>query len=250
MHQAKTAVILAAGMGTRLREVLESDPKGLLEISGKRLIVESLKRLIKGGIREIILVTGYKGDNYKSALASEFPQIRFIPNLDYDSTGSMHSLFQVRNAVTSDFLLLESDLLYEDRAIPALLNSDRENEILISGKTESGDEVWVYGENDRVQRINKEKSDHLTCQGELVGISKLSLAFMEQLAEYYQENAASLRNAHYEECISDLAASYPVHYLKIEDLIWTEIDNPHHLERALQKIYPKLYNDSPANRRS
>jgi 2-aminoethylphosphonate-pyruvate transaminase len=246
MQTLKTAVILAAGMGTRLRDIFKNKPKGLLEIGGKQLIMESLRRITVGGITDIIMVTGYSSDHYKQALSKEYPGIRYVPNREYDSTGSMHSLFQVRNLVTSDFLLLESDLLYEDRCISALMDSKNKTEILISGKTGSGDEVYVYGENNRVSRINKAKSETLTCQGELVGISKLDRSFFEQLCQYYETNLPKLKNAHYEECISDLSVTQKVHYLRILDLVWTEIDNPDHYKRALKEIYPRIYGEEPA----
>lgn len=241
MQTLKTAVILAAGMGTRLRSIFNGKPKGLLEIGGKTLIKESLRRITLGGITDIIIVTGYSADHYQRELAEEYPQIRYIPNREYDTTGSMHSLFQVRKLITSDFLLLESDLLYEDRCISALIQSKHKTEILISGKTGSGDEVYVFGENNKVSFINKAKSETLTCQGELVGISKLHLMFFAQLCEYYESNLVKLQNAHYEECISDLSLTHLVHYLKIPDIIWTEIDNPDHYRRALKEIFPRIY---------
>ncbi len=245
MQDIKSAVILAAGMGTRLRKVIEDVPKGLLEVGGKKLIFESLKRLTANGIEDIIIVTGYASDKYELALKKEYPNVRFILNKDFDSTGSMHSLFQIRNQFSTGFLLLESDLLYEDRSIPALINSEYNNAILISGQTGSGDEVYVCGENELVQHINKEVTEQFSCQGELVGISKISLTFFEQLCGYYEQNLKSLRLAHYEECISDLSSTNPVYYLKVPDLVWTEIDNPDHFQRALDEIFPRIYGYKP-----
>ena len=245
MNQVKTAIILAAGMGLRLREVLENSPKGLLEIGDKILILESLRRLTDAGISEIIIVTGYASGKYHAALSDSYPGIRFIANEEFESTGSMHSLFQARNLISTDFLLLESDLLYEDRSVPALLECHYDTAILISGKTGSGDEVYVCGEEGLVKRINKELTDQFPCQGELVGISKISLPFYKKLCAYYENNLEYQRLAHYEECISDLSSTNDVHYIKIPDLVWTEIDNPEHFNRALNQIYPKIYGPLP-----
>ena len=243
MQKIESAIILAAGMGTRLRDVIDDRPKGLLKVGSRELIKESLDRLIRGGIRDIIIVTGYRSELYKTALSSEYPQVRFLRNDEFEISGSMHSLFQAKNSVKSGFLLLESDLLYEDRCITELVQSDKETEILISGETGSGDEVYVYGNADskRVERINKNPVDYLSCQGELVGISKLSAAFFKILCHYYEENISSLKNSHYEECISDLSASHEVNFLKIPDIIWTEIDDSSHYRRAKELIYPRIY---------
>ncbi len=245
MNQVNTAVILAAGMGTRLREVLENKPKGLLEIGEKTLILESLHRLTNEGISDIIIVTGYAGEKYRAALTSIHPGIRFVANKEFETTGSMHSLYLVRNLISKDFLLLESDLLYEDRSVPALLTCRYDTAILISGKTGSGDEVYVCGNEGLVKRINKELTDQFPCQGELVGISKISTAFYKKLCGFYEENLEQQRLAHYEECISHLSSANEVHYLKIPDLVWTEIDNPDHFNRALNEIYPKIYGRVP-----
>jgi choline kinase len=246
MQKIETAIILAAGMGVRLKGVIDDRPKGLLEIGNREIIKESLDRIAKGGIKDVIIVTGYAGDKYHAALADEYPHIRYLENSEYAKSGSMHSLFQAREEITGDFLMLESDLLYEDRCIPSLVKSSGANEILISGKTGSGDEVYVYGDAERktIQKITKNRVDSLTSQGELTGISKLSLPFFKLLCDYYEENLDSLKNAHYEECISDLALSHDVHYLKIPDIVWTEIDDPSHYKRAVELIYPKIYGKS------
>lgn len=245
MSKVKSAVILAAGMGTRLQDVLEHTPKGLLEIGGKTLILESLRRLTNAGIHDIIIVTGHASDKYQTALADIYPGVRYVTNKEFEITGSMHSLYQARELVSKDFLLLESDLLYEDRSVPALLNCQHDTTILISGKTNSGDEVYVCGKEGLVKRINKKLTDQFPCQGELVGISKISLEFYEKLCRYYGNNLESQRLAHYEECISELSSTSEVHYFKINDLVWTEIDNPEHLNRALNQIYPQIYGHLP-----
>ncbi len=247
MQKIETAVILAAGMGTRLKDVIDDRPKGLLKVGDREIIKESLDRIGKGGIKDVIMVTGYRNDQLEQALSDEYPHVRYLKNEEYASSGSMHSLFHVLDQVKTGFLLLESDLLYEDRCITELIESEEETEILISGRTGSGDEVYVYGDEDekRVKGISKNQIDSLTRQGELVGISKLSQTFFRILCTYYENNLTSLKNAHYEECISDLSLSHQVYYLKIPDVVWTEIDDPDHYQRAKEIIYPRIYGKKP-----
>ena len=58
----------------------------------------------------------------------------------------MHSLFMLQGLLEEDFLLLESDLLFEEEALISILNEQNNDVLLISGKTNSGDEVWIYGD--------------------------------------------------------------------------------------------------------
>ena len=75
-----TAVILAAGMGIRLRNVIGVSPKGLLEIDGKSLIIRSLERLKKEGIDRVVMVTGFQKTMYHTPLrpGTSLPEIEFI----------------------------------------------------------------------------------------------------------------------------------------------------------------------------
>lgn len=236
----KTAVILAAGMGQRLRGVIDDKPKGLLAIDGKELILRSLDCLIDHGITEIIMVLGYLREKYIQTLKEAYPDIRYVQNADYAETGSMHSLFLSKELITSDFLLLESDLLYEDRCLSSLLEDPGDEAVLISGATQSGDEVYVHGESGLINHISKQKHPEFISQGELVGISKLSRDLFEKLCDYYSREISFPSDFHYEDCISALSSRMPIRYLKIDDIIWTEIDNASHFQRALELIYPKI----------
>ena len=237
--ESRPAVILAAGMGVRLRNVVGEIPKGLLEINGQTLISRSLECLKSFGVNQFIVVTGYQEEKYHEALKQKFPDMTFITNEDYAITGSMHSLLLAADHIQSDFLLLESDLLYEARTISTLLQQNRST-VLISGATNSGDEVYIYGGSDKIEKITKEKLASLTLQGELVGVSRISLNLFKKMCDYYQQQIKFPSNFHYEDCISGLSKNDEIHYLKVEDLVWTEIDDQSHYNRALNLIYPRI----------
>ena len=122
LARINTAVILAAGMGVRLQNVIGECPKGLLEIEGKSLIIRSLERLKSEGIDRVIIVTGFQDTMYHKHLEplGNLPKIEFIHSPRFAETGSMHSLFVAQEVLQDDFLLLESDLLYESRALTSL----------------------------------------------------------------------------------------------------------------------------------
>ncbi len=257
ISKIRTVVILAAGMGIRLRNVTGLLPKGLLEVGGKSLISRSLGSLKNEGIDRAIIVTGFQQSHYHEHLhkLGNIPELEFIHSKKFAETGSMHSLFVAQSYLNEDFLLLESDLLYESRALNYVINFEGPDVVLVSGKTNSGDEVYVYGEKLKEQtvtinsgnfirgeitKISKKPFPSLSVQGELVGISKISIKLLNQMCEYHEANHEFPCSRHYEEYISDLCSTTEIPFLKVEDLVWTEIDDQSHYERALKKILPKL----------
>ena len=252
-----TAVILAAGMGIRLRNVTGLMPKGLLEIGGKSLISRSLESLKNEGIDRTIIVTGFQESFYHEHLQLQAvkPEIKFIHSKQFANTGSMHSLFLAKNYLDKDFLLLESDLLYESCALRSVINFDGPDVVLTSGETNSSDEVYIYGEkyekqsgnitsgntiSGRITKISKKKYPSLSVQGELVGISKISLNLLNRMCDYHKAYNEFPCNRHYEEYISDLCSKAEIPFLRVGELVWTEIDNQSHYERAIKEILPRL----------
>ena len=252
-----TAVILAAGMGIRLRDVTGLLPKGLLEIGGKSLISRSLENLKNEGIDRAVIVTGFQESLYHDNLqqTADIPELEFLHSRQYEESGSMHSLFVAKNYLQEDFLLLESDLLYESRALPSVINFQGPDVVLASGETGSGDEVYIYGEKyekqtgiinsssvltGKIAAISKKPFPSLSVQGELVVISKISLKLLNRMCELHKVNPKFPCDRHYEEYISDLCSMTKIPFLRVGDLVWTEIDNQSHYERALKEILPRL----------
>jgi len=265
LARINTAVILAAGMGVRLQNLIGECPKGLLEIEGKSLIIRSLERLKSEGIDRVIIVTGFQDTMYHKHLEplENLPKIEFIHSPRFAETGSMHSLFVAQKVLQDDFLLLESDLLYEYRALSSVLNYEGPDVVLASGKTGSNDEVYVYGINQGenhnyetsssivsgdIAAISKQPRPHLKIQGELVGISKISQNLFRRMCALHEENLTVTYSNHYEECISEVSSEWVVPYLRIGDLVWTEIDDQFHFDRALKIIYPRIKQQETSNK--
>lgn len=233
------AVILAAGMGQRLRGVLDDAPKGFLPVDGKALIVRSIEKLAACGIRRIVIVTGYRSDRYDE-LHAAYPGLVTVRNERFASTGSMYSLYCARERVSGDFLLLESDLLYEIRALQVLQQTGLDNAILLSGFTGSGDEVFVETDNGQLKNLSKKRADLAAVAGELVGISRVSLRLYRQMLSVAESMFARSERVEYEECFRETAKDFPVHCLKVDDLVWAEIDDVRHLQRVNRVILPLL----------
>lgn len=258
MNKIKTAVILAAGMGTRLYDITNgSIPKGFIKVNDKTLVERSIEKLRSLGIEKIYIVTGYLNEFYDE-LAKENNYITTKRNRKYKATGSMASLAILEEDLKEDFLLLESDIIYEVYALIKVINHEEDDCILLSGKTNSGDECYVEVKNNNLYKISKDKEEIENVYGELVGISKISEDLYkemikeykrqsnriygyknEELEEYDYENKR-FKKYDYENAIFDVAQKKKVGYLKVENLVWGEIDDKNHLERINKIIIPKL----------
>ena len=236
----KTAIILAAGMGERLDDTIKKDkPKGFVAIKGQTLIERSIYNLKSMGISNIIIGTGYLS-NYYEAL-KDTQSIFCVKNYNYSSTGSFYTLYNLREYINDDFLLLESDLLYERRALTILMNHHKKNIILASGKTNSSDEVFIeVDKNNNLHSLSKNKNMLSNIYGELVGISKVSLGAYGLLCNWAEKNVNQRKIIHYEEALVEINNKANIFVEKIDDLVWTEIDTKEHYVKAVNYVYPEL----------
>lgn len=241
------AVILAAGMGTRLRPMTETLPKALIPVGKKPLLYYSLDNLNKLKIKDVIIVTGYHEKLIKNILSNQYQDIKitYIRNDRYSETGSMYSFSQTRELLHEDVILLESDLLYDIKALDILIHSSYRDAILVSELLHSGDDVYVCANDENeIIYLGKQLDENYKTQvkGALVGISKYSQEFLQQLFDRadadYQNNEWYY---HYEECVLQTSkTSDPVYAVLCADLNWIEIDNENDYLRAKTEIYPKI----------
>ena len=137
------AIILAAGMGKRLGELTKNNTKCMVEVDGVRLIERALRILERKNLNRIILVVGYQHENLMTFVNSLGIQtkIEFIINGVYDKTNNIFSLSLAKEQmIEDDTLLLESDLIFEERLIDMLLEDKRDSLALVD-KFES----WMDG---------------------------------------------------------------------------------------------------------
>ncbi|NEQ83260.1 MAG: phosphocholine cytidylyltransferase family protein [Moorea sp. SIO2I5] len=240
--KVETAVILAAGMGIRLQELGQSAPKGFLQLGEQAIIEESIERLTACGMQRIIIVTGHLSDFYERLQQRFNDQILTVHNPHYAESGTMYSLYCARELIEGDFLLLESDLIYEKRALTAVLNFPKDNVVLLSGQTNAGDEVYVETSGETIVAMSKNKAE-LGSQiaGEMVGISKISQPlFQRMLGQSTLKFKTSLKLNYETDGLIAAAKSYPVYYTVISDLLWAEIDDRYQFARATEQIYPAI----------
>lgn len=137
------AVILAAGMGKRLKQLTKSNTKCMVEVNGITLIERMLRILDKKCLSRIVVVVGYEGQklmHFIDSLQINTP-IRFIDNQVYDKTNNIYSLALAKDyLISEDTLILESDLIFEEAVIDVLLQDKRET-LALADKFES----WMDG---------------------------------------------------------------------------------------------------------
>lgn len=240
-NKISTAVILAAGLGSRLGNLKENKPKAFVEIGGTTLIDRSIQLLINRGIEKIVIGTGYLNEAF-DALTHRYPQLVTFKNPIFDKTGSMYTLFTLHELIKEHFLLLEGDLLYEPMALDYLLTDKIDNIILASDATFSGDEVFIQS-NDKGELVdmNKDKSRLSHVSGELVGISKLTLEALRLMITFAQgKYNEDIFHIHYEDALVGISKQMSLTVKVVEDMAWCEIDDPDHLQRALSTVYPKI----------
>ncbi len=242
MRAIREAIILAAGIGSRLRAVIDDRPKGLIEIGGQSLVGRSVTLLRAAGIRRITIVAGYQAEAYH-AFARDRNYIRVLINEAYETTGSMASLAVALDAMRDlDVLILESDIAYEARALSAVL-SGAENATLLSGPTGAGDEVWVSSEAGRLLAMSKRREDLTNVAGEFVGITRLSApaAFAAHAVFKRFERAHRHGRMDYETGgLVQIAPVYPIATSLVPDLCWGEIDDEHQYARVVERVWPVI----------
>ena len=117
MHSVKQAVIMAAGLGNRLRPLTLDTPKPLIEVNGVRMIDTAIRALRANGIAEIYVVAGWLKEQFR-CLEEEYPGLRLIENPWYDTCNNISSLYVARDHL-EDAVILEGDQIILDPAVLA-----------------------------------------------------------------------------------------------------------------------------------
>ena len=237
----KTAVIMAAGLGSRFGHMTETMPKGFIECGGKPMVVRSIETLISCGIERIVIGTGYKREAYEQ-LESRFPQIECVFSPRYAETNSMFTLWNCRQAIgNDDFLLLESDIIYSRNALTELMDDPHPNIMLITPVTKFQDQYYV--EHDAKGTLTRCSTNRgkIDAKGELVGIHKLSGAFYQKMCADYAAIADEKSKLGYEyELLHMSQEVMPVYVLNAKDVSWYEIDDEHDLRYAEEHVVKRL----------
>jgi thiamine kinase-like enzyme/choline kinase len=231
LNRVNQAVILAAG-----EQKPFNLPVGFLELEDNTIIERIISILNAHDIEKITIITGFKKEYYEE-LADQ-KNLTIVHSDKYKWTGTMHSLVLAAEHIDGDFLLIESDLVFEERAITSLLKHPERNCLLLTSESGSGDEVLVEIRNHHIHRIAKDLHQLNRIDGEFIGLSKISVEAYRDMIEDFKKNKNPYFS--YEYALLNLIQKHSINYVKIDDLIWSEIDTKQHYKHLKYLIYPKL----------
>lgn len=244
------AIILAAGMGKRLKDLTANNTKCMVKVNGVTLIDRVLHQLDKLDLSKIVLVVGYEGQKLKDYIATINDlktTIEYVDNAIYDKTNNIYSLALAKNfLLEDDTLLLESDLIFEDSVLELLLNDSRET-LAVVDKYES----WMDG---TVVKLNVDDSIREFVPGKkfvfedipkyykTVNIYKFSKRFSQTHYVPFLEaytNALGM-NEYYEQVLRVITMldDPEIKALRLDGQLWYEIDDIQDLDIATSMFNP------------
>ena len=233
------AIILAAGMASRLRPLTLHTPKSLLTIDGKSLLQRSMDALIQNGIKDFVIVTGYLHEKIEAFVKEQYADtisVKFIYNNVYDSTNNRYSLWLARpEAEGEDFLLLDSDLLYDPQIITEVMANKAANVLTLIKHDLGEEEMKVVTDADGVIKEISKTCNPSDAAGESLGIEKIG---KEYSAALYKELEVMMNTEHLENKFYELAferlipQGHTYNVLDVSHLFSCELDTVEDFENA------------------
>lgn len=241
------AVILAAGIASRLRPLTDTTPKCLLKIGERCLLERAFDALIQNGFDEFIIVTGYRQQQIVDFLQAHYPtqDITFIYNDRYESTNNIYSLWLTRSYTDGqEILLLDSDIVFDPQIVEKLLHSDKDDILALNRHELGAEEIKVIVDDaQKVVEISKvcSISDAI---GESIGIEKMSAEYTKALFRELEImiTAEGLDNIFYERAFERLIPQgYSFYVMDTTEFFSAELDTVEDFQQAQKLIPASLY---------
>ena len=243
------ALIIAAGLDSRLKKHTENLPKCMLDFGGKTLLQRQLESYKKNGIKDISLVRGYNKEkiNYKD--------IKYFENNDYKNNNILNSMFYAEKIINGNIIISYSDILFDPSVVERTLKSDHDISVVVDidwrgyyvGRKDhpvSEAENVIFNSNNEVEKIGKINTGKEEVHGEFIGMIKLSNRGTEIFKEHFHrlkkiywnkpfQRAKIFQKAYLSDFIQELVdIGIKVHCVIIESG-WKEIDTVEDYKKAL-----------------
>ena len=236
------AIILAAGLSKRLRPLTDNTPKCLLKVGGKTILEMTIDNVLKSGVRDFVMVTGYRENMIKDFISQKYPDlsIKYITNSDYENNNNSYSLWMTKDYISGDCILLDSDILFDFRIISKLLESEHSDCLAVNTNHLLGvEEIKVIVDStNKILHIGKEL-DPSNSFGESIGIEKFSHEFFRALGVVLERKIVKEKNVNefYEKSFQELYDSGNAMFaIDVSEYKSMEIDFPEDLQRAGEEI--------------
>lgn len=232
------AVILAAGVGSRLAPLTDEQPKVLVPVLGKSLVSRQLDHLAAAGIpsEDVVVVGGYRIDQLQRALDAGGYRCKVVLNEKFDTWGNFYSVLVAEPLLRGHaFLQLDGDVILDDKILPRLIAAPGEALLATdTGAELDGDAMKVEMSGNHVHALDK-KLEPSRCIGEYIGVTKLSAAagaaVFRELATF---PTANLTHEYYDHAYHRLTqrGEVPFDIVRVDDCRVLEIDDQADLARA------------------
>ncbi|MDA0710050.1 MAG: NTP transferase domain-containing protein [bacterium] len=238
----KKAVIIAAGMGSRLRGYGVDLPKPLVPVAGVPLLKRTILSAKRAGIDEIVVITGFRGDEIRSRLMNDDQfldlKIDWVQNADWER-GNGVSVLAARDFVNEPFILLMSDHLFDPEALVRLRHipiSEREAVLGVDsnlgGIFDMEDATKVLLSGDRIEKIGKELTDFNAVD---TGMFLCSPFLFEALEQSIASGEGSLSGG-----IRVLSEQGSMRTFDLAGHFWLDVDTPEAHVQAERSLFRML----------
>ncbi len=232
------AVILAAGVGSRLGQLSNGQPKCLINIGGRPLIRHQLEALADNGVGRVLMVVGYRAEAVREVVGD---RAEYVVNDRYAETNSLYSLWLARDWIKGPFVLLNSDLFFHPDILSRIL--EEEGSILAYDSTASRgrEQTKVAIRERRIVDLGKDLPAG-SARGESLGL----LRFDGEGAQALLSQADALIQAGNEkawvtEAVRNCCSLVHLYGVNVAGLPWVEVDFPHDLEEARREVWPVIW---------
>ncbi|PKP60185.1 MAG: hypothetical protein CVT89_00350 [Candidatus Altiarchaeales archaeon HGW-Altiarchaeales-2] len=232
------AIILAAGVGSRIMPLTKNIPKCLIKINNKTILEMMIENCISTGIDDFIFVLGHKKHKVIETIKKLNYDIKYsiVENKEYLNTNTGVSLYLAITNTDDTVIVINGDNVFDKKMLNTLVKKDKTSIVVDNVKELNEESFKIAITNDKIEAIGKNILKEES-SGEFIGISMirkndLSL-FMEILKKIIDEN----KNQYYDFAFKELSKFRVVDFVYTNGLIWSEIDYPEDLKHVKKIIF-------------
>ncbi|HJP29372.1 MAG TPA: phosphocholine cytidylyltransferase family protein [Candidatus Latescibacteria bacterium] len=233
------AIILAAGAGTRMRQLTQKRPKCLVAVGERPLLDIQLDALRGAGVEDIVVVVGFEAKQVRDHCG---PGVRYVVNEQWQTTNSIFSLYQAARWLEGErVFLFNCDILFDRRLLVRLLEHRGSSIAVDSRAARLEGEMNVRVDDDGVVRAIGKHLDPATTTAVSVQLAAFDASGAQQVrTELERLVYDDERDAFPTSAYGPLVAAGGMAAIEAGDLPWAEIDTVEDYERAVAQVAPRL----------